>query len=500
MSLLLPRRRLGRLAIYFVSISLVLIAADLILVQLCDEIQPGYETTRINSPALPDGSVDYLMAIEDAYGKDVTPENNAAPLIIQAAGRVALAKTQPPDGITDRLGMAHLPDEGDYFVTYEAYCKNHSISTNSPDFDPDAPLNWPPTIDPLVVQWVNANEKPLNLIVQASKRSHFFLPWYGGVRPDTLAEILLPYLGTLRGASRALLARSVIRIEAGDVTGFEQDVLAVHHLARLVDQSPTLIEDLVAMGPMEGSACHIDRLAAASGKLSAEQASNLAGQLSSLSEMKPYIVDVDRGERYMTIELMQSIARAAPDLRSRLVNDLLHVFDNSSGLGLQLPEFVARIWPIRCEYAMKTLNQFYDGLVAAAAQPTYETRMSALKFWDVQVEKLRKEPQIVSFLSADWPAAFLLPTLDRLEQRSTTTRMERRIAVIALMLAAYKADHGVYPDRLDLLPVDSDDLFVDRPLTYAPHQNGYDLHSAGLDLLADRAVHDDFAAIFPQMK
>jgi hypothetical protein len=496
MSLLLPRKRLGRWAIYFVSISLVLIAGDLILVQVFDEIQPGYETTRINSPTLPDGSVDYLMAIEAAYGKGVTPENNAAPLIVQALGRIALAWNQPTDGITDRMGMAHLPDKGNYFVIYETYCKNHSIATDSPGFDPEGPMNWPPTFDPLVVQWVEANEKPLDLIVQASNRPRFFLPWYGGVRTDTLAEILLPYLGPLRSASRALLARSVIRLEAGDVAGFEQDVLAVHRLARLVNQSPTLIEAIVGMGDMEGAACHIDRLAAGSGKLSAERARNLAGQLSSLGEIKPYIVDVDQGERYMTIDLLQSIARSAPDRRSRLINDIFGVFTHPAGM----PKFAARIWPIRCAKAMKTLNQFYDGLVAAAAQPTYVTRMSALKLWDEQAEQLRQEPRIFSFLSSDWPAACLLPTLDRLEQRSTATRTERRIAIIALMLAAYKADHGSYPERLDVLPVDSDDLFVDRPLTYVPHQDGYDLRSAGLELLADRAVHDDFAAIFPQMK
>jgi len=51
------------------------------------------------------GTIDYLTAIETEFSRGVTDENNSAPLLLQALGRSALPKSQPPDGITDRLHM-----------------------------------------------------------------------------------------------------------------------------------------------------------------------------------------------------------------------------------------------------------------------------------------------------------------------------------------------------------------------------------------------------------
>src|SRR5580698_7652849 len=112
MRLRLPRRRIWRGSIYLISFLLVAIAADLILVQMRRSVTPGYDTTRIVSPLLSDGRIDYLKALDDPRSKGVTPQNNAAPLFLQAVGRWALPGNQPPDGITDKLGMAHLPERG----------------------------------------------------------------------------------------------------------------------------------------------------------------------------------------------------------------------------------------------------------------------------------------------------------------------------------------------------------------------------------------------------
>ncbi|HUB27882.1 MAG TPA: hypothetical protein VL992_20830 [Tepidisphaeraceae bacterium] len=486
MSVLLPRRRIGRLAIYCVCLCLVAIAADLIVVQIGNEIRPGYETTRITSPILPDGSVDYLMAIENDYSSGITEENNAAPLIIRALGRIALSKDQPPDGITDRLGMAHLPEVGDYFVTYDDYCHDHSISGDAA-FGADSPLSWPLTITPSVRDWIKANQKPLDLIVQATGRERFYIPWDAGNRPDSLEEVLLPYLNHLQLAAQCLLARSVVRLQAGDIAGFQDDVLSVHRLARLVDQTPTLVELVVALGPIETDACHVDRLAADSGKLSSDQARNLADQLNALRDLKPYVDKVDRGERYMTLDLMQIIAHASLERRTRIVNQIAYS---------DIPEFIIRFGPIDCEAAMQTLNQCYDGLIIAATQPTFSRRIAAMQLWAERINQWRQRDPFLNALTPDWPACSLMPTLERLETRVTSTKMERRITVIALLLTAYKADHGTYPESLASLPVDSTDLFNDQPLVYAAHANGYEVHTSRPDLFTAAEVRADFDAIF----
>src|SRR5947207_4069433 len=127
MKLRLPRRRIWRAAIYLICLILVLLAIDLLLVQSRRKITPGYFTTRITAPLRDDGRIDYLTALENYFGDGVTSENNAAPLLLRAFGRAALPSNQPEDGITDRLGMKHLPKDGDYYVCYEDWCKNHSV-------------------------------------------------------------------------------------------------------------------------------------------------------------------------------------------------------------------------------------------------------------------------------------------------------------------------------------------------------------------------------------
>ena len=65
MKLRLPKRRVWRVAIYLISLALVAIALDLVWVEMRRTIHPGYDTTRIVKPTLPDGSIDYLAKMED---------------------------------------------------------------------------------------------------------------------------------------------------------------------------------------------------------------------------------------------------------------------------------------------------------------------------------------------------------------------------------------------------------------------------------------------------
>src|SRR4051812_31657789 len=119
MKLRLPKRRVWRVLIYIASFVLVLVAIDMILIEFFRGITPGAQTTRITEPKLPDGRIDYVTAVEDHFGRDITPANNSAVLINEALGRSALPSNQPRNGITDRLGMAPVPDQGDYFVHFE---------------------------------------------------------------------------------------------------------------------------------------------------------------------------------------------------------------------------------------------------------------------------------------------------------------------------------------------------------------------------------------------
>src|SRR5690242_2876407 len=116
MRIALPKRRRWRALIYLLCLLLIATAIDLVLVQTRRTIHPGYDTTRVTEPRAAVGSVDLCAALDQRYADGATPDNNAAPHLLRALGRAALPANQPPDGITNRLGMPHLPEKSDYLT------------------------------------------------------------------------------------------------------------------------------------------------------------------------------------------------------------------------------------------------------------------------------------------------------------------------------------------------------------------------------------------------
>jgi hypothetical protein len=491
MKSLLPKRPLWRAAIYIICTSLVLVAADLLLMEVRTIIHPGYDTTRITSPVLPDGAIDYFQALDNIYGHGVTPENNAAVSLIRAIGRTALPSNQPPDGITDRLGMAHIPETGDYYVTEDDYFKANSADLPDPpqpDLFADAPLHWPLVIPPGVQHWVDANQKPLLQFVEASKRPRFFIPFFGGFRPDTLFMILLPHLNPIHNMSDAILARAVLRLQAGDAPDFIEDSLAAHRMARLIAGAPTLIEALVGYGT-ERNACRIDRLAAASGQLSALQCRQLASALETLPKLSDPADHLDTGERFMALDFIQALAHRGVIDRGTLFNAAL-----SPNNGANSPAMVFGFAPVPFEQSMVVDNRLIDATVAAMHAPTYSQRLDELNaFYDNFALLKSNNPWAV--MTPFWAADIFLPNVTRAMQTADKSEMENRLTRVSFALAAYKSDHGSYPQALsDLVPseiaVVPDDIFSDQPLVYAPTSGGYTLYSVGPDMKDDGGKAD----------
>src|SRR5262249_47323422 len=82
--------------------------------------------------------------------------------------------------------------------------------------------------------------------------------------------------------------------------------------------------------------------------------------------------------------------------------------------------------------------------------------------------------------------ALLLPSIEKVLDSGDRTEQTQTNLQIAFALAAYRADQGKYPPRLDELapkylskiPLD---LFSGKPLIYRPAENGYLLYSVGVN-------------------
>jgi hypothetical protein len=334
----------------------------------------------------------------------------------------------------------------------------------------------------------------MELLVEASNRTRFFIPFDGGNRPDVLPSVFLPHVRYFGDIGALLLTRAILRLQSGDVDGFEADLLATHRLARVLGKSRTAVERITARTRVEIPACEVDRLAAASGKLSAKQARSLAAELGGLGDLPP-MTDTINGERFMVLDVLQWLATLPPDQAARAFNGIMRSDQIQ-------PEFAFRFAPFPFEDAMRYMNHFYDGAIAASRLPTYPQRNEAMKLWESWIGESTSRPFLVRILSPAMVAKDLLFSARRMAENDETSRAQMRLTVVALGLAAYKADHGAYPQTLaglspDYLPTVPNDPFSEKSLIYAPTSKGYALRSVGPNMIDNNGSADDIRADLP---
>ena len=198
------------------------------------------ETTYITEPLRPDGYPDYIAALNRRTGEGVTRDNNAAVPFWRAVGPGGVPKDRR-EKYFRMLDILPPADQGDYFVDVWQYLNEHASADASAPRDANgSPLpaevwkkHMPATIRPwseaefpLLAQWVAANEKPLDLVVEACKRPRCFDPLVAagsnlGARIvfchyDTHGDPgLFPFEEASIPIAKALVARAMLRLHEG---------------------------------------------------------------------------------------------------------------------------------------------------------------------------------------------------------------------------------------------------------------------------------------------
>ena len=80
----------------------------------------------------------------------------------------------------------------------------------------------------------------------------------------------------------------------------------------------------------------------------------------------------------------------------------------------------------------------------------------------------------------------LFPAIRQVQNAFERAEQTNRNLHLAFALAAYRHDHGSYPEKLDdlapkYLPAIPDDLFSGKALIYRPDEKGYLLYSVGVN-------------------
>jgi hypothetical protein len=435
----------------------------------------GKDTTYVNGPLDKDGYVDNAAALNERVGKGMSVDNNAAVLIWRATGRKLDDKAMPAT-FFKLMGMEVPPAKGDYFVGLRPFLQGRM---GIPDWKELERIEhqlsgtikgpWVAKDFPEIAEWLKANEKPLALAVEASKRQRYFAPVVLSQTESGTSELLLSAAGRgcwmTTGMVRALTCRAMGRLAEGRADEAWQDLLASHRLGRLVAQGANPFDAFCGLGA-DRIAGDADIAFLGDPRITAKQLQSSRKDLKELRAMPTAADMIDIGSRFIYLDSLQHLWRG--DLG-----------DKSDG-GKQ--QSLSGLDPTP---AMQYGNLSYDRLVAALRLTVREARLKEIRKFEDDYRILKLDKKVTRTVAKGIGIALLGETLPAYDSsRFDVLEQAHRNLQIAFALATFQRDHKRYPKALsDLAPkyLDKipDDLFTGQPLVYRPTEKGFLLYSFG---------------------
>jgi hypothetical protein len=310
----------------------------------------------------------------------------------------------------------------------------------------------------------------------------------------------MPSVQKCRDLATALAARALLHAGEGRFDEAWQDLLACHRLGRLVGRGATLIEALV------GSA--IDQVASRAESAFLERARPTAKQaraylrdLQGLPPMAPLADKVDLGERFMFLDSVMLLRRHGP----RFLEGLSATGPLKEPVPKEPdPKEQQALDAIDWDTILRTGNRWYDRMVAALRVQDRAAREKQLDRIEEDLKKLKQDvaanPVDVAklFLGVEEPGkmasqklgnvliGLLMPAIRKVQNAYDRAEQVQRNQQVAFALAAYRGDHGRYPEKLDALAPQylaqvPGDLFSGEPLIYRPGEDRYLFYSVGVN-------------------
>lgn len=404
--------------------------------------------------------------------------------------------------------MKEPPERGDYFIRLQVYMKD-VLKLKPDDFETlhdqqsrATKRAWGAKDFPDIAAWLTANEKPLAVVVEATKRPAYFNPLVSdraGDKPVYLIGALLPSVQSCREVANALTARALLKLAEGKEPEAWADLLAAHRLARHLSHCATLVEALVgvAIGQVAHNAtvAYLERA-----DLTSKQLLDRLKELQELPPTVPMANKVDLGERSFLLDALQNIRRGG--------------FDGDTK---PTPEELKALGTIDWEPALRFGNKTYDRLAAAMRLPDRAAREKEFDAIDADFQAIKKKnrgfPDLQKLVAdggtdkeigkqlgkdiGEILVALLMPGVRGCQASFDRSRQLERNLHVAFALAAYRKDTGKYPAQLaDLAPkylaTVPDDIFTGKPLIYKPTEKGYLFYSVGANGKDDGGRwHDD---------
>jgi hypothetical protein len=495
---------------------IILAAPLLVCLLLAGEDKPtpkiplGKETTHVTGPLDKEGYVDYEAALNERLGKGIIPEKNANVLLWKALGPTPEGGKGMPAEYFRLLGIEEPPERGEYFVSMSQYAKDRlklesgeQIIAIEDKQTRASKRPWTAKDLPEIAGWLKANEKPLALVVEATKRPDYFNPLVTRKTEKGstgLIGAMLPSVHKCRELTTALAARAMLHTGEGRFNEAWQDLLACHRLGRLVARGARLIELLcgVAIDWYVSTAelAFLDRA-----ELTTKQVQNCLRDLQELPPMPSPADKIDLGERFVLLDIVMMFHRHGFQLIEGLAGGPGEVpvdrFKKPD------PQTRKALDAFDWEAMLRNANRTYSRIAAAQRIKDHAAREKELDRLEQELKALQKDATdsmklFKAFLEGKDPGKtvfkkigdvlvrLMLPAFRKMQGAGDRAEQTQRNQYLAFALAAYRLDQGRYPAKLeDLAPkylaAVPNDLFSGKALIYRPTENSYLLYSVGVN-------------------
>ena len=309
---LLESRR-KKISIGLLVAIVVLLAADQAWIHVWRIIPVRRDTTYLLGPINKDGGVDYLAALNAMESKGVTLNNNALPLLIEAAGPKCF-HTKYGDGklVMRKLGMKAFAKNAESLITFTHWNKKYPVplpktQEKHPKWSLESRLEnrltqhaWTAAKYPAAARWIKTNQRALHLFSQAMNRPRYYIPLYSA--DGLVVGINRPDQAMVSSLRTVACADAMFLLGNRDTAQALREARNVHRLARLFSQPPGIISYLQAIS-FDTSALTLDRALANSGQLSKQQLRHMLARLKNRSQL-PALSTVLSRERYSDLDIL----------------------------------------------------------------------------------------------------------------------------------------------------------------------------------------------------
>ncbi len=470
----------------------------------------GRDTTYVEGPIDKDGYPDYEAALNERLSEGVTAENNANVLFFKAMGPHPEG-ANIPDAFFKWMKIKAPPEKGDYFVGPGKYVKARFKGMDQPELSKQ--MNdidelqyqlrsrpWTAKEHTDVADWLKQNDKPLAVVIEASKRPRYYYPLVTNApdgRQSFLIGAQIPGVQKSREFANALTVRAMLRVGEKKYDDAWQDLLACHRLGRLVGQGGTLIESLVGIA-MDHIASDADLTFLEHAKLDVKQVKKCLADLQKLPPMPSLADKVGLTERFTFLQAVCLIDRDGPEAFEGLAGV-------PPGKGDVLGKAITKTMfaGIQWDGTLKTANQLYNRMAGAMRLKDRDLREKQLRQFELDIRAMKGKlltPEEIGrriLLSknvgeatgkyvGDLMICLLVPAVMKVQFAADRTEQVQSNLHIAFALAAYSRDNGKYPKTLDALVPNylasiPNDIFSNKALIYRPDATGYLFYSVGIN-------------------